>query len=400
MNENVDNCDKISLLHISVAGIKDKFYQVLVKKLVEVGIYHQTVYVPYRIREYRNSDVQRMERLYDSNNSVDVFFSPIKTFIDRVFYFSKIRKYARILEIEKGVKGYSIIHAHHLFSDGGVAYLLNKKYNIPYIVSVRTTDTEYFMKYYIHTRLFIKKVLVNSSKIICINPTIKERLLDKIKDSKMKELVNNKVVVIPNGVDDFWLKNKYTKKQIESDRIRLLQVGSLIKRKNHKCTFQAVKILKDKGYKVTLDVVGSGTKEKELLAYRNKLNLNREITFHGFVSDKEKILSLYRSANIFVLPSYTETFGIAYVEAMSQGLPVIFSEGQGLDGYYKHGDIGLSIDPRNPNSLVDAILSIVNNYDCISNNCIDNCEDYKWDAISENLKSIYLKNMNRYFYKD
>lgn len=397
MNKYVDSSEKIYLLHIAAAGIKDKFYQVFLKKLQEAGILHQTIYIPYRTREYSCSEIQQVEKFSEIKEGIDVFSSPIKSTIDRVFYFSKIRKYARVLETNKKIGKYHIIHAHHLFSDGGVAYIINKKYNIPYVVSVRTTDTEYFMKYFFHTRMFMKKILLNSSKIICVNPTIKDNLLKKIKNSKIKELIMKKIIVIPNGVDDFWIDNKYSAKKISTNSIRLLQVGSLIKRKNHKCTFHAVKILKDKGYDITLDVVGTGPKEKELVLLRNKLGLNDDIIFHGFIKDKNEILSLYRMADIFVLPSFTETFGIAYVEAMSQGLPVIYSKGQGLDGYYENGDIGLSIDPRDPNNLVSAVLKIAEKYYDISNKCIDNSEDYRWNAISETLRSIYLENINNPF---
>src|SRR5690606_32772754 len=58
-----------------------------------------------------------------------------------------------------------MIHAHTWYSDGGVAYLLSKKYNIPYITAVRNTDLNVHYKYLLHHRKFGKEILKNANKV-------------------------------------------------------------------------------------------------------------------------------------------------------------------------------------------------------------------------------------------
>ena len=85
---------------------------------------------------------------------------------------------------------------------------------------------------------------------------------------------------------------------------------------------------------------------------------------------KELLLSQYRQNDIFILPSKKESFGLVYAEAMSQGLPVIYTKGQGFDGQYPEGEIGYHINPNDSMDIANKILLIVGNYNVISGNCI------------------------------
>jgi len=66
------------------------------------------------------------------------------------------------------------------------------------------------------------------------------------------------------------------------------------------------------------------------------------------------------------MPSKTETFGMAYIEAMSRGLPVIYSKGQGIDGFFPDGFVGYSVSKPLVKSIVERVLDIVKNYDTLS----------------------------------
>lgn len=389
LNESINKDFKeINVLHIAVAAIMDKFYDSFFKKQLEKGININSVFIPYDSKVHKEEKIKRFKE-YDER--IPVALRPIKTDLDRVMYFSKIKKYARECEKSADLNKCNLIHAHHLYSDGGVAYLLNKKFKIPYIVSVRTTDTEWFLKYFLHTKKFIYKVLESAEKIICINPMIKEKLLNKIKENSIRNMVEKKLIVIPNGMDDFWINNIYYKKNNSIPKLKLIQVGSLIKRKNHKCTLEAVKKLNDKGYEVELDIIGEGEKEEELKELCKKYNIENLVHFHGFIKDKEKLLKFYRDADFFVLPSFTETFGIAYVEAMSQGLPVIYTRYQGIDGYYEESQVGLHVNAKSSDSVADAIIKLSKDYDKVSFRCSQNSNNFNWDDIALKYKEIYFK---------
>lgn len=378
----------IRVLHIAVAAITDKFYDTFFLKQLEEGIDISAVFIPYSSSLYKEENLERF-KYYDSK--VPVVLSPIKTNLDRIMYFSKIRKYAQYCESSIKLISCNLIHAHHLYSDGGVAYLLHKKYKIPYIVSVRTTDTEYFLKYFVHTKKFIYRVLESAEQVVCINPMIKEKLLERIKENSVREMVEKKLVVIPNGMDDFWIENIHYKQVNHLPKLKLIQVGTLTARKNHKCTIAAVKKLFDRGYEVELDIVGDGEERNALKKLCEINNLQDRVRFHGFIKDKQKLLDFYREADFFILPSFTETFGIAYIEAMSQGLPVVYTRYQGIDGYYQELEVGAHIDANSPDSVAEAIIELSKNYMETSFRCSNKASDFKWKDIVLEYKEMYSR---------
>jgi glycosyltransferase involved in cell wall biosynthesis len=71
-----------------------------------------------------------------------------------------------------------------------------------------------------------------------------------------------------------------------------------------------------------------------------------------------------------ILPSKSETFGLVYIEAMSQGLPVIYTKGQGIDGLFE-SQVGYGIDPEDIQGIIEAIGKIYNNYQILSKNAIN-----------------------------
>jgi glycosyltransferase involved in cell wall biosynthesis len=108
---------------------------------------------------------------------------------------------------------------------------------------------------------------------------------------------------------------------------------------------------------------------------------------------KDELISIYRKCDIFVLPSFTETFGLVYPEAMSQGLPVIYSKDQGFDNWFPEGVVGYSADSKDVESVFDAISKTYSKYHEISINVLKNYRKFSWERIGpeyiELYKSIY-----------
>ena len=86
--------------------------------------------------------------------------------------------------------------------------------------------------------------------------------------------------------------------------------------------------------------------------------------------------------NIFVMPSKHETFGLTYVEAMSQGIPVIYTKDEGFDGFFEDGKVGYSIKYNDYIDMSDKIKLIIKNYEAISNDCITEALKFNWKDIS------------------
>jgi glycosyltransferase involved in cell wall biosynthesis len=105
-------------------------------------------------------------------------------------------------------------------------------------------------------------------------------------------------------------------------------------------------------------IVGEGPAERPLRALCDALDVTPWVVFAGLRRDVPRILS---SLDVFVLPSRYEGFGIAIVEAMAAGLPVIASKIGGIPEIVIHGETGLLVPPDDPGALADALRELTAN---------------------------------------
>ena len=89
------------------------------------------------------------------------------------------------------------------------------------------------------------------------------------------------------------------------------------------------------------------------------------------------------------MPSKHETFGLTYVEAMSQGLPVIYTKNEGFDQFFEDGLVGYPIKYNDYIEMADKIDMIVKRYEEIRENCIKYCLNFNWKDISLNYIKLY-----------
>ena len=85
--------------------------------------------------------------------------------------------------------------------------------------------------------------------------------------------------------------------------------------------------------------------------------LMSSVTFLGVLS-KTEIIDLMHMTSFFIMVSHSETFGLVYIEAISQCLPIIYTKGQGVDGYFKDGEVGYKADSRDIDSIALAIKKV------------------------------------------
>ena len=89
------------------------------------------------------------------------------------------------------------------------------------------------------------------------------------------------------------------------------------------------------------------------------------------------------------MPSITETFGLVYAEAMSQGLPLIYTRNQGFDGQFPEGIVGYNVNCYDAREIADKIIKINKDYKSISQNCITLSSEFSWEKISGKYHGIY-----------
>ncbi|MFW5886992.1 MAG: glycosyltransferase family 4 protein, partial [Bacteroidota bacterium] len=305
---------------------------------------------------------------------------------DRFFYHYKQNKIYRELIHSCDISGYDLIHSHNLFNGGYVAYKINDVFEIPYVVSVRNTDINTFLKVPTFKAL-ANNIVKNAAGVIFLSTPYKDIFINKYVKPDIRKCIEEKSSVIYNGLEEFWLKNPGKAKQLKDKKsINFLCVGKVDKNKNITTAIKAMDILISKGYKAKLTVIGQ-ILDKGVL---------KDIKEHAFCEiieylKKEDLIDFYCKSDIYIMPSIHESFGRVYAEAMTQGLPVIYSKGQGFDGLFVDGEIGYAVPSRNPSYISECIEKIIQNYDAISRRCIEKSKQFNWDIISEKLHSFYIQ---------
>lgn len=367
----------VRVLQIANGYLEKKLYRNLFDKL---KLYHvdNDIFVPVK-RGYKAQ--------YNQEDKVIVkeCFSEL----DRFFFFSKQWKILNAAKTIFDISQYDMIHAHTVFSNGFAAYNLHKEFGVPYIVAVRNTDIHIFFEKIIYLRKTGIEILNNAFAVIFISEAYREKLIEKYVPDRLKKSIRSKSVVIPNGIDDFFIENIADKARDMHDKVTIIHVGDVDHNKNITETMEAVKMLNKSGDRFQYKIVGE-IKEKRLGEMIEKTEF---ISYHAKCG-MEEVCEHYRDADILAMPSHYETFGLVYAEAMSQGIPVIYTKNQGFDGQYKDGVIGYAVDDRNASDLVNAIRLIVENYKEISGNCIKFAKEYDWKAIAKRYVSIYEGSVN------
>lgn len=369
----------MKILHICSYYLGTKLYQNLFDSIEKKGI-DEDVYV-------FTDKYNELKEEYSSNIHISQCYNKN----DRYIFHLKHLKVLKDVQKRMDIKKYNIMHAHSLFSNGYIAYKLKQRYNTPYIVAVRNTDVNLFFSKIIYLRKIGINILKNAEKVIFISEPYKKYAVDKFIPEGYRKLIEDKSVAIPNGIDEFWLENKYNQHvSPEDNKIKLIYAGRIDGNKNIETSIKACELLIEQGYDVRYKIVGEIMDEK----------YDDFISRYSFIKyiphcQKEELIEHYRSSDIFIMPSKHETFGLVYAEAMSQGLPVIYTRGQGFDGQFYEGEIGYSVQYNSVEEIVGRIKDIVNNYEIISNNCIKNVDRFDWDRIAYDYIKIYKKHGKR-----
>lgn len=364
----------MNILHVNCNYLGSNLHQLMVEKLGDAGV-HNTIFVP--VYSQFTSSIQPIE---------DVVVSECFEKRDRFFFKKKQNKIFRALEDSCNLSDVNLVHAYTLFTDGNVALNLKKKYNVPYVVAIRNTDVNYFFKYRINLRKRGVEILQHASAVFFLSPVYREKVYSAYIPASLREEFEAKTFIIPNGIDDFWLKNISSQKRCcnsEKD-IKLVYAGRIDQNKNIPAIQKAMDRLEAKGYDVSLTVVGQVDDSRVY----NEIIKHSKTQYIGKQA-KEKLLDIYRSGDIFVMPSHKETFGLVYAEAMSQGLPVIYTRGQGFDGQFADGAVGYAVDSKTVQSVADGIIKVVDNYDEITGRCAESAKKFSWDSICRQYLEIY-----------
>jgi glycosyltransferase involved in cell wall biosynthesis len=173
------------------------------------------------------------------------------------------------------------------------------------------------------------------------------------------KLPRGRVLVVPNGVPPSRLRGTDVRRELglDADTLLLVSVGNLYPVKGHDILLRALARLDPaKAGNWSIAIAGRGGEEPRLRAQVAELGLSSRVRFLGFRTDVGDILA---AANLFVLPSRSESHPLAVLEAMFAGLPIIAAAVGGVPDTIRHDVEGLLVPPVDPEALAVAIQDLL-----------------------------------------
>ena len=216
-------------------------------------------------------------------------------------------------------------------------------------------------------------------------------------------LPQDRVIVIPNGVDASVYEKEFDRTEfrkrfaLPEEKI-VLYVGRLVYEKGVQTLVNAIpKILSRVNAKFV--VVGDGGMKDHLMRQVANMRLSHRIMFTGFL-DEESLRKLYQIADVCVVPSLYEPFGITALEAMAAKTPLVVSNTGGLSEIVEHDKTGTKVYAGNADSLAWGITRILLDpgyADWIKLNAYKKAlEVYDWTRIAKETKEFYERVLKEY----
>lgn len=312
--------------------------------------------------------------------------------IDRWFFFNKEKKVMRALKNRLSGKSFNMIHAHTLFSEGYLAYKLHKESGIPYIVAVRNTDINVFFKYRKYLHGLGCEILKNADRIIFLTSVYEQKLFDKYIPKKFRDELKSKIVIIPNGIDSLFLNNMaQPRSRVSENKLNVITVGMVNKNKNQTYICDQLEKYQNDNPDIIVSYKNFGIirfeRDKKYAALLNKYPFAERCEPKSHM----ELIEEYRKADIFALLSKTESFGIVYAEAISQGLPILYTKGEGFDTQFDDGVVGHAVDLSKNGDFVQKLESILKDYEGFSKRALEGASKFDWKKIGKRYSELYAE---------
>ena len=307
-------------------------------------------------------------------------------------------------------KDLNVIHLHTVMRLGGIGRMAARRLRIPYIVSLHggfnegpaneasswlePTRGAFEWGRILGIWLGSRHVLEEADAIICVGKAEQEATL--------RRYPGKKVVFIPNGVDT----QRYATGNRESFRAKhgipagayvSLTMGRIDTQKNQAYLIRRLKDMLQIEPRTHLLLIGPVTNAhylKELEAQISELGLGSSVTLiPGLDPASQELVDAYHAADVFVLPSLHEPFGIVILEAWSAGLPVLASRTGGVPSFVVHGTNGLLFDTDDNAAFLEGFRTLATNRELSAQMAQEGrslaARDYSWDKITMQLVQIY-----------
>lgn len=305
---------------------------------------------------------------------------------------------------------YDVIHAHYWLS-GVAARQLRAAWGAPFVLMFHTLGR---MKNRITTnpaehesalRLTTEGELMHQADRLVL-----ATLAEQAQVHWLYRVDTPRARVIPPGVDTqvFFPRPMHQAKirlGLDAHKIMLLFVGRIEPLKGLETLLRAIAILRDRGVcecnQLMLAIIGgepddaitANAELERLRQLRHALGIADLVTFMG-KQDQDALPDYYAAAEVLVMPSHYESFGMVALEAMACGTPVIASQVGGLAYLVRHGQTGFHVPDRDPEALADRICAIITDplkRAHMGGEAADAARDYAWPIIADQIEQVYAE---------
>ena len=341
-------------LHLGYGGV-ERAITSLANSLAKLDKYDIEIVSVYKLYE---------EPVFDIDEKVKVtYLLPSELSPNRKEWKEALNNLKLIRLGKESLKGLKILYARRKKM---VEYIKNTNANV--IISTRIFLNELLSEYgkdnilkigwehnHYHNDMRYATDVIRSAKNLDYFVLVSKGL-QKFYHKKMRTF-KCKCIYIPNAIENI----PRTKSPLTGEHI--ISVGRLSPEKGYLDLLKIYLDLKKKKCKWHLDIVGDGSERSRLEKFIKENNLENDVTLHGFKNSKE-IEKLMQKSSFYVMTSYTESFGIVLLEAMSNGLPCLaFDSAEGAKEVITSGHDGYLIKHRNFKAMEKKILDLTKDID-------------------------------------
>lgn len=285
-----------------------------------------------------------------------------------------------------------VLHVHYAIPHASAAYmakqiLKSKKIHLPYITTLHGTDITLVGKDPSFEPV-IRFSLNNSDLITAVSKSLKKETLQTFK-------IDNNIEVIYNFIDfnkmqEIRKSAKCCLSNKEKNEKILMHISNFRKVKRVDDVVKIFAIVRKK-INSKLVLIGDGPEKPYIEKLARNLNVYKDVIFTGKISNPLEILA---SADVFLLPSETESFGLSALEAMAMGVPVISSNSGGITEVNIHGKTGFTYKVGDVQSMAKCVIDLLTNekkLNELKNNAIVQARKFDVKEILPKYLNLYRK---------
>lgn len=314
------------------------------KAIANLG--HKVIFAVVDVRSIRHWRKWGIEKQYKDGVQIYAMNIPLGRVPNTILtMISNISLRILYREIKKEQGKPDVIHAHFTRT-GYISSRLKRTVKIPLVITEHSSKIN---KNKIDKKLFnkAKEAYINSDAVIAVSPSLA---------NKIEKEFGISPIYIPNIVDTKIFK--YTPKKY-AEGFNFVSTGNLIRSKRMDLTIEAFSRAFKNNKNVTLTIFGEGPERTRLQELITRYDLNSKVFLKG-MCPRDDIAKQLSKSDCFVLASQSETFGVAYIEAMAMGVPVIATKCGGPETFVNN-DNGLIVSVDNIDELSNAMKYMYEN---------------------------------------